>query len=84
MRLFEVIYEEDGKTIKEPGITQTEIKQVSACFVASSMENLLKHIEYIRIDPEKDLKQIREVVSSVTIIEDAYEPHEPYFNGDQQ
>lgn len=69
MKVFEVTWEEDGRTIKEPGVVETAIKSVSAYYVASSMEVVWDRVLHIRDDPERAFKGIREVLQAVSILE---------------
>lgn len=68
MKLFEVRYEEDGRTIKAPGISETEIKQCRLYYVAESIEAVWIAITDIHDDPEKRLIAVGEVWPLVTII----------------
>lgn len=68
MRVFEVIWEEDGRTIKEPGVTETIIKKVSAYYGADSFDAVFTATDWIRKDPERAFKGIHEVLQTVTVV----------------
>lgn len=68
MNLYVVEWEEDGKTVKAPGVAETEIKQCNRYFAAENWETVWEAVEYIRSDPERRLKRVGEVLESVTVI----------------
>ena len=76
MPLFEVKWEEDGKTVKAPGISQTEVKVCSHWYVARDFDQVWEHIKDIRHDPEgrRHLLSVAEVVLGMTILDDREPP----------
>lgn len=68
MKVYEVCWEEDGKTIKEPGVTHTELIKHSAYFVADSPEAAWDACAYIRTDPERNFKFMATVLESVNLV----------------
>jgi hypothetical protein len=69
MKLFRVVFEKDGKTIKELGKTSAEIIRTEIFFVADTMDEVWQGIEFIRNDPEKTLIAVIEDQPAVFIIE---------------
>jgi hypothetical protein len=76
MSLFEVKWEEDGKTVKAPGVSQTEIKVCSHWYVARDIDQVWEAIADIRHDPEgrRRLLSIAEAVVGITILDDREPP----------
>lgn len=72
MPLFEVKWEEDGKTVKAPGVSETELKVYSHWYVARDFDQVWKAIEDIRYDPEerKRLLSVAEAQVGVTMLDD--------------
>lgn len=68
MKLFEVIFERDGLTVKAPGITETERKRQHSYYVADNVESVWDAIAHYRNDPESEFISMREACSSVTIL----------------
>ena len=68
MKIFRVVTQRDGKTIKEPGIVETEIKQIDRRYAAETMQQVWEEIEYIRNDDEETLIAIIEEHSAISII----------------
>lgn len=71
MKLFRVVYEEDGRTIKEPGIVETEIRETTLIYAAETFQRVLWEVEkFVLADPEKSLKSIAEVAPSVIVLKE--------------
>lgn len=68
MKLFRVIAERDGKTIKEPGITSTELIQSSYYYCAETLQKVWDATDWLRNDPEVTVLSLSEVVGGVTIL----------------
>jgi hypothetical protein len=68
MKLFQVDYETDGKTIKEPGIVTTEIKRVTMRYAAQDICEVWEAIGYIRDDEELTLIGVYEIAPQVTVL----------------
>jgi len=68
MKLFGVIYEVPGVTLKAPGISETEIKRVQLWFAAEIIDEVWTATAYIRDDPEKTFISISEAAELVTVI----------------
>ena len=69
MKIFRVVTQRDGKTIKEPGIVETEIKQIDRRYAAQTMQQVWEEIEYIRNDYEETLIAIIEEHPAISIID---------------
>lgn len=74
MRLFEVKYQEDGKTVKAPGVSETTINTCSLYYAAESLVEVWDATGHLRDDPEKQFKSIAEVLPLVTVIPVESEP----------
>lgn len=68
MKLFTVRYEEDGRTVKAPGVSETVIRQCDLHFAAKSMEEVWEAVADIRADPERRLVYITESAPLVTVL----------------
>lgn len=67
-KLFAVVYEQDGATVKAPGIFETEIKRVTMYYAADDIITVWNETEQLRRDPDINFKEITEVVSSVMVL----------------
>lgn len=77
MKLYEVKYEEDGQTLKAPGISETEIKRCSLYYAAESLVEVWEATEYLRKDPERRYVSIAEVLPAVVVIPPSTSTAEP-------
>jgi hypothetical protein len=68
MKLYEYKYEEDGKTVKAPGVSETEIKTCSLYYAAESEEAVWAATADLRYDPEKRFRSIAEVLPLVMVL----------------
>jgi len=68
MKLFTVRYEEDGKTVKAPGVSETVIHQCDLHFAAESIDVVWNAIADIRTDPERRLIYLVETAPLVTVL----------------
>ena len=68
MRVYNVRVERDGKTIKAPGVSETEIKVEDHLFAARSISEVWDAIEAIRMDPEAHLIGVWEQHPSIQVL----------------
>jgi hypothetical protein len=68
MKIFRVVTQRDGNTVKAPGVSETEIKQIDRRYAAETMQEVWDEIEYIRDDPEEDLIAIIEEHPSIELV----------------
>lgn len=68
MKLFEVKYEEDGRTVKAPGVSETAVNRCSLYYAAASMAPVWAATESLRADPERQFMGIAEVLPLVTVL----------------
>ena len=68
MKIFQVIYEQDGATEKTPGKITTTIEQYKLFYAAEHMEEVLDAILWIRDDLELNLIDIQEIIPQCTVI----------------
>ncbi len=68
MKLFQLQWEEDGETTKEPGRTSTKITRHTAYYAASSMLDVWDATKWIREDPERTYVSLAEVAPLVTVV----------------
>lgn len=71
MKLFQVIYEIDGDTRREPGKAITEINRVTLSIAAHHIDEVWNDIEWLRNDEEITVVQIAEVLPMVKILSQA-------------
>ena len=55
MKVFVVRVQRDGRTVKAPGVSETEIKREDFLYAAENINEVWGVIEYIRMDPEAHL-----------------------------
>lgn len=55
MKVYCVEVQRDGKTIKAPGISETEIKREQFLFAAESIAEVWAAIDFLRSDEEAEL-----------------------------
>lgn len=68
MRIYRVVTQRDGNTVKAPGVSETEIKQIDRRYAAEDMGQVWDAIFQIRNDPEETLIAVIEEHPSITII----------------
>ena len=68
MKLYEVVYEEDGRTITAPGISETQVKRARLYYAAESAEAVWEAIADLRSDPERTFMGLGEIAPLVTVI----------------
>lgn len=52
MKVFRVLAERDGKTVKAPGISETEIKREETRYAADTIQEVWARIQDMLNDPE--------------------------------
>jgi hypothetical protein len=68
MLLFEVRYEENGRTVTAPGVSETEIRNCTVWYAAESIEAVWKAVAHLRDDPEKRFTGIMQALPLVMVI----------------
>ena len=69
MKLFQVIYEEDGETTKEPDNTRTVINRNQLYYAARLIDEVGTAVDWIRTGgEERTLISIAEVAPAVQVI----------------
>ena len=68
MKVFRVVTARDGYTVKAPGVSETEVRQVDRRYAAKTIEEVWDRIEEIRNDPEEELIAIIEEHPSISVI----------------
>jgi hypothetical protein len=68
MKIFRVVTERDGDTIKAPGISETSINQINRRYVAETIQQVWAEIEDIQNDPEEHLIAVIEEFPAVKVI----------------
>ena len=68
MKMYRVVREVEGRTIKEPGITETALRQESIYYAAQSMQQVWDAIDWIRNDPEAKLVAIIEDAPAINVL----------------
>ncbi len=69
MKIFRVVFEQDGETKKEPGKTTTDIHRTTIFFAAHTIERVWKALEQKRWSGEV-LVEISEAAPAITILTD--------------
>ena len=68
MKVFRVVTEYDGKSIKDSGVTRTELIREQILFASETMTNVWEAIEWMRLDPERTIVEISEAAPAITIL----------------
>lgn len=68
MKIFRVVTERHGLTIKAPGISETEMKREEFRFGADSLQEVWDHIGWLREDPTSEIVAIHEEHPAIDII----------------
>lgn len=68
MKVYVVRVERDGKTIKAPGVSETEIKREDFMFAASSISEVWDAIDFLRTDPEAHLIGVWEQHPAIQVL----------------
>ena len=68
MQIFRVVTQRDWNTVKAPGVSETEIKQVDRRYAANTMQQVWDAIADIRNDPEETLIAVIEEHPAITIL----------------
>ena len=68
MKIFVVIVDSDGPTLKAPGVSETEVKRMSYYYAAESIQRVWDAVEEMRNDPERTVIAVYEERPSVTIL----------------
>lgn len=78
MKLFEVIFEEERETTREPGKATTPIERVRLFFAAHLIDEVWTAVEWIRTGgEERTLISIAEVAPAVSVIGSPVSASEP-------
>ena len=68
MKIFRVVTEQDGETIKEPGKLTTELRREELRYAAETMQEVWKAIEWILNGEEKIVIAIIQEAPAVTVL----------------
>lgn len=68
MKVFRVVVERDGTTIKEPGVTSTEVIQDNYRYAAETIEEVWVAIEWFRDNPERTVIAVIEEFPAITVL----------------
>jgi hypothetical protein len=71
MKVYVVRVERDGRTVKAPGVSETEIKREDFLYAADSINRVWDAIEAIRMDPEAHLIGVWEQHPSIQVLNEA-------------
>lgn len=68
MKVFRVVTEHDGSTIKETGKSSTEIIREEFRFAADTIQQVWDEIEWLRSDPERTILAVHEEAPAITVL----------------
>ena len=71
MKVYRVVVERDGSTIKEPGRTSVELVREEFRYAANTMQRVWDAIDWLRNDPECTLIAVIEESPSIHVVQDA-------------
>lgn len=69
MKVYRIVYEEDGEITGKPGKRATEIRRVELRYAASNIILVLAAIDWLLNDEEKTIIAIIEEAPAITILE---------------
>lgn len=68
MRVYRVVTEEDGHTVKAPGVSETERKRLEWRYAAHSIGEVWDAIKFLRDDPEREVIAVHEEHPAIEVI----------------
>ena len=68
MKIYRVVTEHDGATIRESGKASTEIVREEFRFAAESMQRVWNAIDWLRDDKERTLIALLEEAPAITVL----------------
>lgn len=68
MKVFRVVVERDGKTVKAPGISETEIKREETRYAADTIQEVWSQIDRFLNDPECLVIAVHEEHPAIVIV----------------
>ena len=68
MKVFKVVYEEDGETTKGDGVRSTEIRQCQLLYAAETIQQVWVAIKYLLDDEERQVTSVAEAAPAITIL----------------
>lgn len=75
MRLYQFTYEVPGRTVKAPGISETELRRESLFYAADGIAQVWEEMKAVLADPEKEFVGLAEVAPLVTVLSASGEPN---------
>lgn len=70
MKLFQVVYEQDGENHRSPGKTSTDIERTTMSFCAENIQTVWNAIDWLLNDPERTVVTIAEVLPQVSVLKE--------------
>ena len=71
MKVYRVVTERDGATIKEPGRTSVDLVREEFRYAANTIQRVWDAIDWLRNDPERTLIAVVEEYPSIDVLQDA-------------
>lgn len=68
MKVYRVVTERDGVTVKAPGATSTEVIREEHRYAAETLQQVWDAIAWIRDDPERDLIALHEEHPQIDVL----------------
>ena len=68
MKIYRVVTERDGETIKEPGKTSTELVRDEYRYAAETIQEVWDAIDWLLNDPERTLLAVIEEAPSIIVL----------------
>ena len=68
MKVYRVVYEEDGETTTEPGKRATEIRRVDLRYAAEKINQVWEAIDWLLNDEERTVIAIVEESPAITVL----------------
>ena len=68
MKVYRVVYEEDGETTAEQGKRSTEIRRVEVRYAANTINQVWEAIDWLLSDEERTIIAILEEAPAITVL----------------
>lgn len=68
MKVFRVVVEREGNTIKEPGVVSTEVIQDNYRYAAETIEEVWAATKRLRDNPERTVIAVVEEFPAITVL----------------
>lgn len=79
MKVFRVLTEHNGSTIKDSGTTRTELIREEILYAAETIQRVWDAVGFMHLEPKRTIIEISEVAPAITILSPSISAKNPYF-----